>query len=114
MSEVRQKVVVEIDLGKEVNLKRYGQVSPTTYEYGKAKNEVPIAFITANNDNCITAAVSEVAYQHMKASVVYKRVINGGHLTFNIGKDMSWLKGEVMELIHQHNGVYQPDVEVEI
>lgn len=36
-------------------------------------------------------------------NVVYFDVIHGGHLTFMVGKDMSWFSGAVMDLIKEYN-----------
>lgn len=41
--------------------------------------------------------------------VVYFNVIHGGHLTFMIGKDMSWFTGDVMDLIKQYNPLPKSD-----
>jgi len=36
-------------------------------------------------------------------SVVYFDIIHGGHLTFMVGKDMTWFSGAVMDLIKEYN-----------
>jgi len=44
------------------------------------------------------------AYKQIGSPVVHYQEINGGHLTFVIGKDMSWFSDDVMPLIKK----YQP------
>jgi len=57
-----------------------------------------------NVDTLADKTDAEWTRNQIGSPVVHYQEINGGHLTFIIGKDMSWFSNDVMNLVR----TYQP------
>ena len=57
----------------------------------------------AKHDKLLLPQDAKYSYESLKDAVVDYREINGGHLTFMTGKDMSYFKDNVMNLIKKYN-----------
>lgn len=67
-------------------------------------SSVPIAMFVGKEDTLADPEDAEWAYRTIGSPVVHYQEIDGGHLTFMIGKDMSWFN-DVMTLIEHYNPV---------
>lgn len=67
-------------------------------------SQVPIAMFVGNVDTLADNTDAEWTRNQIGSPVVHYQEINGGHLTFIIGKDMSWFSNDVMNLVR----TYQP------
>ena len=61
--------------------------------------DVPIAMFVGNVDTLADPQDAEWAYKEIGSPVVHYQYIDGGHLTFMIGKDMTWFSEDVMGVI---------------
>ena len=53
----------------------------------------------AKHDKILLPEDAKYSYDSLKDAVVDFREINGGHLTFMTGKDMTYFKDNIMNLI---------------
>ena len=85
----------KFDYGEEENLKRYGQSTPPKYDLGNIEHEV---FMFSGTEDLLANAVDvqrlkdELKNAHLN---VYEKT---GHLTFMIGKDMSFMNDVILTL----------------
>ena len=68
-------------------------------------SSVPIAMFVGNVDKLADPTDAMWAYQTIGSPVVHYEEIDGGHLTFVIGKDMSYFSDSVLPLIEQYSPV---------
>jgi pimeloyl-ACP methyl ester carboxylesterase len=66
-------------------------------------SQVPIAMFVGNVDELADPTDAEWARQEIGSPVVHYQEINGGHLTFVIGKDMSWFSNDVMPILEKYS-----------
>ena len=88
------------DFGHEKNLEKYGQSSPPSYDLS-ALADWPVALFHGTEDVLSDPIdVSTLASQIPESSLVFNRQYNMGHMTFHIGKDMSYLNDVLAVLSH--------------
>ena len=67
--------------------------------------KVPIAMFAAYDDTIADPIDAKWTKDTIGAAVIHYQMIEGGHLTFLIGKDMSYYTQDVMGLLHQYNPI---------
>jgi hypothetical protein len=68
-------------------------------------SSVPIAMFVGSVDTLADPKDSEWTRNEIGSPVVHYQEILGGHLTFMIGKDMTWFSQDVMGIIEQYHPV---------
>lgn len=66
---------------------------------------MPIALYIAKHDRIIYADDSRDIVKLFGESIVDIREIDGGHIAFMVGKDMSYFKENVMNVIKKYNPI---------
>ena len=85
-------------------MKVYGQESPPEFEtHLAAQAGVPIGIYIARHDKILLPEDAKHAYESIKPAVVDYMEINGGHLTFMTGKDMTYFKVNILGQIKKYN-----------
>jgi len=64
---------------------------------------VPVALIVAKDDTVATPVDAQWTMSQIGAEVIHYQEIAGGHVTYIIGKDMSFFTKDVMGLLAQYN-----------
>jgi hypothetical protein len=78
----------EFDFGPAKNKELYGSEMPPEVDMTKIKDSgVPVAMYVAKHDRIIYPVDSRWARDVLGSSVVDYREIDGGHVTFMVGKD---------------------------
>lgn len=77
------------DYGKEKNKEKYGQDSPPDFPLQNIK--VPVAKMTGQSDELGDLEDNQWLSDQLRNVLVLDKVYNYGHLTFFIGKEMSYL-----------------------
>ena len=67
--------------------------------------EVPVAMFTGNEDILADLTDSRWTRDRIGDNIVHYEEINAGHLTFLVGKDMSYFSKGVMSLLKQYHPV---------
>lgn len=95
---------MEVDYGKDTNMQVYGQDTPPEVHTNKiAESGIPIGVYIAKHDKIILPEDAKYSYEVLKELVVDYMEIDGGHLTFMFGKDMSYFKVNVLNQIEKFN-----------
>lgn len=95
---------IEFDYGKETNIGVYGQETPPeVHTHLAADCGIPIGMYMAKHDKILMPVDAKYSYDSLKGAVVDYREINGGHLTFMTGKDMTYFKDNIMNLMQKYN-----------
>ena len=81
-----------------LNQQHYGQSTPPNVDLGKIK--VPVAMFVGTHDELGDPKDNQWAKSRIK-TVKYYHEMNAGHLTFLIGKDMSYFS-KVLDLVGSH------------
>lgn len=83
------------------NKKHYGQATPP--EYDLKKLDFPIAMFSGSQD--LLADPRDVAWtnEQLKDTVIFKHEYYMGHMSFAIGKDMSFFTVDVMSILNHYN-----------
>jgi lysosomal acid lipase/cholesteryl ester hydrolase len=79
----------QFDYGKDENTVRYGQ--PTAPEFQLQNIKVPVAKFTGSSDKLGDVTDNKWLSKQIKDVLVFDKTYDYGHLTFFIGKDLSWL-----------------------
>ena len=66
-------------------------------------SNVPIAMFVGNIDTLADKTDAEWTRDEIGSPVVHYQLIDGGHLTFIVGKDMTWFSNDVMDLIKEYS-----------
>ena len=61
--------------------------------------KTPVAMFVAKDDILADSIDAEWTKNTIGSAVFHYQTIEGGHLTFQVGKDMSWFTGDVMNII---------------
>jgi len=69
----------------------------------KIPSQVPIAMFVGKNDLIATPLDSELLREQIGGNVVGYKIVNGGHLSFMVGKDMSYFTEDVMHLLEAYH-----------
>jgi len=64
--------------------------------------KTPIAMFMAENDQLATMSDAEWLKETIGQPVFNFQTIEGGHNTFFLGKDMTWLKEDVVEILRRY------------
>jgi len=65
--------------------------------------KVPVALVVAKDDTVATTTDAQWTMQQIGAAVISYQEIKGGHVTYIIGKDMSYFTDNVMGLLAKYN-----------
>lgn len=65
--------------------------------------KVPVALIVAHEDTVATPVDAQWTASQIGPMVVHFQEIAGGHVTYIIGKDMSYFSNDVMDLLATYN-----------
>ena len=87
------------DWGAKINQQKYGQATPPQIELGNI--QTPTAMFVGSVDELGDPADARWARDQIKSLAHYEE-IQGGHLTFMVGNDMSYFN-RVLDLIHTHS-----------
>ena len=91
------------DFGKEENIKKYGQPVPPVMDVAKAaKVGVPITMYAMKHDMMLEIKDQRKTRDLLGDSAEYFE-LNGGHSTFSVGKEMSWVKTNVLKSMNKYN-----------
>lgn len=71
--------------------------------------QVPIAMFVGKDDTLATPTDAEWTRDQIGDAVIHYSLIEGGHLSFMVGKDMSYFTTDVMNLLAEYNPL--PSVE---
>ena len=86
-------------------MKEYNQTTPPAYPL-KNVYGVPIAIIGGLKDTLATPPDTDWLYEQLGDNVVYYKQLEGiTHLTFMLGKDMSYVSNEVIPLLNQYSNM---------
>ena len=89
------------DWGTELNMQKYGQATPPKYPLEAIK--VPTALFGGGEDELAAPADVDWLNGRLGSTVVfYKQYPQLGHLTFAIGKDMTFFQVDAMKLLKQY------------
>ena len=92
-----------MDYGSSDNKKIYGQSTPPLIDLQKI-SKVPIAMFVGNTDQLATVDDNRWAKTQLATLKFYKEY-SLGHLSFMIGKDMSYFTVDVMNILKQYHPV---------
>lgn len=91
-------------MGPEGNFEAHGSKSPKTVDLKQAgKAGVPIAMFTGIHDTIVQPSDSEWVRDQLGESVVEYTEINGGHTVFFLGKDATFIKENVLNLMSEYS-----------
>lgn len=85
---------------KEKNQEKYGQDSPPSVDL-QSLSKVPIAMFSGKFDRVVNVD-DNIEFASQIPTVVKSETLNFDHLSFLIGKDMSYML-EVLNLLQEHN-----------
>jgi hypothetical protein len=68
--------------------------------------EVPVAMFVAYDDTIADPTDANWTRNQIGAAVKHYQMIEGGHLSFMIGKDMTYYTQDVMGLLNQYNPIH--------
>jgi lysosomal acid lipase/cholesteryl ester hydrolase len=89
----------QYDYGKLENTVRYGQSTPPAFPLKSIK--VPVAKFTGNSDKLGDVIDNAWLSTQIKDVLVFDKIYDYGHLTFFIGKDLSWL-GDALDILQKY------------
>lgn len=96
------------DFGLEENLLRYGQSSPPLMNLTKAGQAgVPISMFSMKHDMMLSVEESRKIKDALGDSVEYTE-LDGGHMTYMVAKDVSYMHKQVLVSLQQHNPLRLP------
>lgn len=67
-----------------------------------AIQSVPVAVFVGKYDIVATPTDGQWTVDQIGDAVVHYQEINGGHLTFVVGKDVSWFTEDVMGILNEY------------
>ena len=85
-------------------MKKYNQKTPPDFDLSLLT--MPLAIFSGDTDGLAT--VKDVAWtvqQLQNSTVVFNKQYQAGHLTFAIGKDMSFLTDDAVPLTNKYNNM---------
>ena len=86
-------------------MQEYNQTTPPAYSLKNIKG-VPIAIFGGLDDPLATAADTDWLNEQLGENVVYYKKLPGiTHLTYVLGKDMSYMSSELIPLLSQYNNM---------
>ena len=68
--------------------------------------DVPVAMFVGESDLLANPKDAEWTKEQIGEAVIYYQQMAGGHLSFLVGKDMTYFKTNVMNLIQEYHPVY--------
>lgn len=90
-----------MDYGSSKNKQVYGQNTPPEINLQNIQS-VPIGLFVGNLDQLATVDDNRWAKTQLKTLKFYKEY-NLGHLSFMIGKDMTYFSGDVMNMLKEYH-----------
>ena len=102
--QLRSQRFEEFDYGPKMNLREYGSIFPPQLDSTLIKEAgIPIGIFVAKGDRTVLPSDSRWLRDQLGNSLIFYKEINGGHITFNIGKNMDWFSKDAMEMIRKYN-----------
>ena len=83
------------------NLRLYGQKEPPTIPIEDIN--IPVAIWNGTRDTSVPPADVDLLVEALGDNCVSRKEIDGDHLTFPMGKDMSWFQNDVVDILNQYN-----------
>ena len=101
---IKAKQFQQYDYGKKLNQKLYGSGSPPQLDLTLVpkQSDVPIAMFAGEIDALATPPDSIQTYVSIKDNVEMFNWVPGGHVSFLVGKDMTWFQEDAMAFIKKH------------
>ena len=95
---------VYYDYGEDENMKKYGQKTPPSIDLGKIKN-IPTALFIGNYDELGDVKDNEFVKANLgENSLQLTKYIEGGHMTFLIGKNSDYMN-DVFDFIKKNESL---------
>ena len=92
------------DLGEEENMKVYGQKVPKTLNITKTgESGVPISMFAMKHDMMLPISMSQKINQAIGDSVVGYKELNGGHSTYFVGYDVTYIHEDIIPQMMKFN-----------
>ena len=83
-------------------MKRYGQRTPPDYDMSQI--DFPIAILSGDGDKLADPQDVKWTSQQLAHTLIYNHEYHMGHMSFAIGKDMSWFTVDCMSILNHYNG----------
>lgn len=94
------------DHGENGNKAKYGQSSPPNYNL---KNlNFPLAMMSGSKDMQADPEDVKWTIEQLKDIIIFQHEYYMGHMSFAIGKDMSWFSVDCMAILNHYNDKCQP------
>jgi pimeloyl-ACP methyl ester carboxylesterase len=97
------------DYGNQENYQHYGQLTPPDFPL-HLSSKIPVALLAGDGD--MMADPEDVEWLAGQLGthrvVAHHKYENMGHLTFVFGKNMSYFKTDVMDLLHKYETLPEP------
>jgi hypothetical protein len=88
---------VRYDYGESKNKKKYGQKTPPAIPLENIK-DIPVALFTGSLDDLADTKDTAWLKEQVKETLIFDHQYRMGHVSFLIGKDMSWFELDAMYL----------------
>jgi pimeloyl-ACP methyl ester carboxylesterase len=98
----RNKRFAYFDYGSAKNMEKYGTKTPPEIDLSKIENAPPIAMMVGTSDLLGDLKDNEWLKNQLGANVKYFNTYEAGHITFFIGKDVSYMN-DVVDVLDQYN-----------
>lgn len=86
-----------------MNMQKYGQADPPVYSISAENSTVPVGVVVGKDDLLIPPEYGAEAYRLFRKNGVLFKQIDGGHFTYFIGKDVSWMTQDILPLIRKYS-----------
>merc|ERR1711935_473480 len=82
-------------------MKKYGQATPPDYDMKNLK--FPIAVMSGSDDKMANPTDVAWTVNQFKDQVIFNHQYEMGHMSFAIGKEMSWFTVDAMAIVNHYN-----------
>ena len=90
------------DYGADENFKKYGNIAPPDYDLSLL--DFPIAIFSGSQDGFAHPEGVKWTVSQLKKTLIFDHEYYLGHLSFAIGKDMSFMTVDTMAILNHYNG----------
>ena len=89
------------DHGEKENQARYGQKTPPSYDMSLI--DFPIAILSGSGDKLADPQDVKWTSEQLAHTLIFNHEYYMGHMSFAIGKDMSWFSVDCMAMLNHYN-----------
>lgn len=95
---------IDFDWGEKLNIEKYGQKEPRKIDFKEVeKAGVPIAMVAGIHDMIVYPVDTKWVRDNLGEVLVEYVEVNGGHTTFFLGKDMSFVQNHILKWMKVYN-----------